>query len=336
MESVLNNRVNLADDLLNVAASYASDSHLLCTDVSAMIFPRSLNAPTEAMINAVSQKLRALVSGIENTLLKDNDVSRQAGLLSWRLLARSGFLREAPLIDFVLARHAEDELCARIIQNGEFDITEQLPARLLASPDPQLAGSVQILLAASSMQKHPARLLHREMGAELLHQLCWRVVAALQVEMGLKDVNVLENAKTLLAEYDESTTINAAARKAVHFLPADQLSNCVNPTKAGLHLFVALIASESGLDHDHILRLIEEPNSAPLAVLLRILDIPRDDAMAVICLFKGFGLTPREIGLFDTNYSSLDIDDAQAAIEQWALSRAQFLAFPGLSGAQPK
>jgi hypothetical protein len=333
MEPDLQSDVNPQDELLSVAAMHASDGHLLCTDVSAMVFPRSQYAPTDEMLSAVSQKLTALVSGIESALRVDDANAAETQALSWRLLARSGFLREAPLIDFVLARHCEDRLSAKISTSGEFDISAQLPVRLLASADPVLASAAQVILAANSMQKHPARLLHREMGAELLHQLCWRVVAALQVEMGQQDAAVLDNAKALLAGYDEGQTVKAAARKAVHFLSNDQRSDCINPAKAGLHLFVALLASESGLDQDHVLRLIDGGNSAPLAVLLRILNVSRDDAMAVICLFKGFNLTPREISLFDARYDSLSSQEAHEAIRKWAVARTQFLAFPGISAS---
>jgi hypothetical protein len=334
MELNLTDRISPSDELLTAAANQASDGHLLCADVSERIFPRSLNVPSEEMLSAVSLKLRALVSGIENRLLNTQESFVVTQSQSWRLLARSGFLREAPLIDFVLARHAEDRLSARIAASADCDIAEQLPVRLLASSDTVLASIAQTLLAANSMQKHPARRLYCEMSAELLHQTCWRIVAALQVTMGQKDETIIANARKLLAHYDESQTVNAAARKAVHFLEGKNKSDCADPDKAGLPLFAALIASQTGLEQDHILRLIDEPNSAPLAVMLRVLNLTRDEAMAAICLFNGFELTPREISMFDAHYTNLDINSARDAIAAWSLSRARFLAFPSLSAAQ--
>jgi hypothetical protein len=334
MEPELIDALCPSEELLSVAANHVSDGHLLCADVSAMVFPRSTHAPTEEMISAVSLKLRSIVCGIENILRDTNNEAKDAEAISWRLLARSGFLREPALIDFVLARYAEDRLSARLAISREIDLVDQLPARLLASAEPVLASAAQILLASNSMLKNPSRRLHYEMNAELLHQTCWRIAASLQVEMGQKDETVIANARKLLANHDENQSVNTAARKAVHFLEGKHQEDCANPAKAGLALFVALIASKTGLEQDHIMQLIAGPNSAALAVMLRVIDLHRDAAMAVICLFKGFELTPREISLFDNYYDVLDIDTARKAVEKWSLSRAQFLAFPSLNESQ--
>ena len=328
MDFDLNDIAASRTDLLAQAASTARDSENLCADVAAMIFPTASIPPSEEMLANVSMKLVALVRSIEMAVTNSvaEDFSQPA---SWQLLSRSGFLREPELIDFILARVAEDRLEASIKAKGDARAGNQLPAQLLDHSDPQIADAAQSLLAADSLHRNSTRLAYHALRPELLHQLCWRVVAALEVAAGAKNPSHIASAKALLADYDENATARTAARKLTHFAGDEIGERMFDPVQAGVHIFVSAVATEMGLDHDHVLRLIDTPSATPLSILLRGCGVARDDAMETLYLAKGFDLTPRDIALFDQIQANMSPEDAHVETARWAVGRAQQLLKQG-------
>jgi hypothetical protein len=328
MELHLDELPKAREDLLTAGAMHARDVHALCGDVAAMVFPSAITPPTEATISAVTGKLVAVVSDIE-VKLHGNDRSGSGGFPStWRLLAQSVFLREADLIDFMLARVAEDRLEAKIPASAV-----QLPVQLLDNADPTLADAAQALLAADSLHRRVRGFTYQALRAELLHQLCWRVVAAIEVELGERDHQVVANARRLLADYDEGQTAQAAAHKLTHFMGDSWDAQLRDPNIAGLQLYVAHFANKLAIDQDQVLQLIELAASAPLAIMLRAVGYDAEQAMAVIYQFKGFGLTPRDIALFEYGFDRLDQNTAHAEVGRWAYERSKYLSFATVSNS---
>ena len=328
MEPHLDELPNSQMNLMRVGALHARDVHALCNDVAAMIFPTAVTPPTEAMISAVTNKLVALVADIEAQLTVEETAAPSGMPQTWALLAKSGFLRERDLVDFVLARVAEDRLEQKL--NGS---TAQLPAKLLDHPDPNVADAAQSLLAADSLHRRARRFSHQALRPELLHQLCWRIVAALEITQGQRNAGVIANARSLLTEYDEGRTAAAAARKIVHFLEDDRREELMDPGFAGVHLFTAYLANKLAIEQDHILHLVDIHSSMPFAVMLRALGWNAEQAMAVIYLFKGYALTPRDIAMFNSDFEHLQPDDALAEVQKWAQLRTQFLLNAPMDGA---
>ena len=317
------------DGLLKVAAFHARDLQAACVDVSAMIFPTAAEPPSEATIAAVSAKLAALVSSIEVRLTGEKNDQPSAAI--WQLMARSGFLREPELIEFLLARIAADRLDASIDADGEFPPTQQLPARLLDHEDARIADAAQTLLAADSLHRRSVGFAYQELRPELLHQLVWRTVAAMEVARGSKSGAEMDAARQMLAQHDEGRTVQNAAAKLVHFLGSDQSFDLFDPQQAGLHLFIAAISARIEIDADHILRLFDTSSAAPGAMILRACGLGKEAALSIIYLFRGFQLTPRDVQLFERDYDSIPPETARHEINNWALMRAQFL----LSGENP-
>lgn len=316
------------NDLLNVAAHFVGDIQAQCRDVSAMMFPSGHRMPSEQMIFAAKAKLRMIVKGIEAELTdRGNSPSdgQDVDPESWNLLVQSGFLKDAGLIDFILARHAEDRLTASLLGRAEISVTEQLPARLMSEADAALADAAQALLASENLLRYSPQLLYRELPPEYLHLLVWRIVAALQVTGGGRNTEQIARARLLLAVQDESQSGRVAARKIIHFLPPKYHGDALDPERSGLAVFVAALSAETALEHDHILRLIDGHSMAPLAALLRCCRLDRQQAMAAICLFRSFDLTPYEISIFDEYYERLDRDVLMAMAMQWAAERLKFL-----------
>ncbi len=336
METNLETPLSHQEDLLTVAAYHARDAQAQCADVSAMAFPAGHLAPSEEMLIAVATKMRALISGIENGIKNAAHKGSITEPESWKLLSQSGFLKEAVIVDFIMARFAEDRLNARIAAQGEVPLMEQLPAQLLSDPDTEIADAAQAILLSEATSRRSPQLLFRQLAPEQLHRLVWRVVAALQMLSGTKNYDHMNAAKSMLAAHDEAQSGRGAARKLVHFAGSKLNDEAFDPQKAGLAIFVAAISSRTGLDQDHILRLIDGHSSAPLAAILRACNVNTDAAMAVICLFKGFTLTPYEINMFNSSYSVLDALTAQTAIDEWAHARLHYLAFPSMSDTPSK
>lgn len=322
MEPHLDELPKNQEDLLTVGAMHAHDVHALCNDVAAMIFPSAVTPPTEATISAVTAKLVALVTDIEVRLMGIEKGTPVGMPSTWRLLAQSGFLREPDLIDYILARVAEDRLENKIAGSAHL-----LPAELLDHADPNVADAAQALLAADSLHRRTRGFTYQALRPELLHQLCWRLVAAIEVGNGARDAAVVANARALLAEYDESRTAQASARKLIHFLGETRQIDLLDPERAGLQLYVAGLANRLGIDHDHVLHLIDIGSSAPMSVMLRAAGSGAEQALSAIYLFKGFALTPRDIALFEMGFEYLDPEVAKAEVHRWAYARAQFLMF---------
>ncbi len=329
MEPDLEKPINPEVELLATASYHARDAQSRCVDVAAMLFPTGHNIPSDALISSVSSGFHGLVSAIQKAVMPSLADDAETMTSCWQLLSRSGFLREPPLIDFMLARHAEQHLSVNLAKASSVAITEQLPVLLIDNVNPYIAESAQILLAAGGMRGLSGAQLHHELSPELLHQTVWRVVAALQILRGMRDVDVIEHAKEMLATHEEGQIARVAARKLVHFLGGNDALLLGSPETAGLDLYISALAADVGIDHDHVLRLIDAHSCAPFVTVLKARGTMREDAMAVLILLKGFDLTPREISVFDEGYNRLSPEMAHAEVERWVIERASYLAFSG-------
>ena len=90
-----------------------------------------------------------------------------------------GFCVSPTLSIFALARVAEDRLEARLATTKP-----PLLNKLLDHADGNVAEAAQMLLAADSLHRHVRGNAYLALPAELLHKICWRVVAALEVLNG--------------------------------------------------------------------------------------------------------------------------------------------------------
>ena len=309
------------DDLLSVAATHARDVDALCTDVVAVIFPAALQPPTDAVIHAVTSKLLEIVGDLEKHLL-DGAIESGSHPATWNMLAQSGFLRDADLLDFVLARVSEDRLEMRLSGSNPM-----LAASLLDHADANVADAAQLLLATDSLHRRSRGNTFLMLSPELLHTLCWRIVAAVEVLSGTRSRSVIEAARRVLGGYDEAQTAASAARKIVHFLGEQGNDELLRPEKSGIQLFVAKLAAALNVEQDHVLRLIDCGSSVPLIVLLAGVGLKKRDASACLFSLRGEVITSREAALFEAGYVSIDRSSAVDAIAAWSVSRAEFLTF---------
>ena len=318
MEIPLNHGGDDNNVLMKVGAEHAHDVDALCTDIAAVIFPTAVNPPTESTISAVSAKLIRLVADLEARLLSRRNPHFP---MTWEILSKSGFLREPDLIDFILARVAEDRLSACIAQDKVKSASVYLDDQ-----NGVLADAAQTLLAAESLHKAGAGNTYLGLTSELLYKLTWQIVAAIEICEGARQPDTILAAKSLLSGFCEADRAQDAARKIVHFSEESNQTFISYPDIFGLHLHVAALSADLELDQDHILRLIDSSSSAPYAVMLAACSIAKTQALKNIFLFRGDLISPREAGIFDAGYSDIEVEDARVQVGFWASSRAQFLS----------
>jgi hypothetical protein len=305
------------DDLLSIARVHARDVDALCQDVASIIFPSAVHTPSEATISAVSVKLLQIVRDIEARLQEASPKS-----MSGPLLARSGFLRETEIVDFALARVAEDNLMARL--GGGFS---QLAVALLDHADRNVIEAAQALLAADSLQLRSQGRSYLTLPPEILHKMCWRIVAALELLSGSRSDKIINNARALIASYDEAQTAAASARKIVHFLSDEGRVSLSNPHYAGIHLFVTHLSAELNIGHDHILRLIDFESAFPMMVMLAAADLPKHAALQTMVDLRSQMLSAREAALFEAEYTHFAPETARQQLSDWSSARSLFLSF---------
>jgi hypothetical protein len=309
----LNKGVDHGDQLLNVAAMHASDAHARRIDLARMIFPSAIVPPSEAAISAVSLWLQKAVGDIETAILAKE---RAVPPRTWRLLLQSELLRDADLIDFVFARVSEDA-----VQERAGLANAPLPRSLLDHEDAQIANAAQTLLAAASLHAAAGRS-YLGLRAELLHKLCWRIAAALEVLGEGNRTDLSTSVRAVLAGYSEADCGFSAAMRIVHLSNDRERHTMLDPGVAGVPLHVAALAAMLDLDPDFVAQLIDGVSSAPYATMLAAVGMHKREAIEAVFLLSGERLTPAEAGLIGTGFEQIDANVAIEAIRNWAKERA--------------
>jgi hypothetical protein len=301
---------------LDIASSDVRAAYALREDLLAVLFPHGAALPTELLQSCVKLKLQALVVGVERSLNGD-DRSGESGGTSWEALARTGLFREKELIDFALARVAEDRLQKRLSESGYASMLAQLPTALLAHENGKIAQMATALLRAEQYSLSDNQLFRRLNPAQL-HLLCSRIVAALQEADGSENPERVSRAQALLQAHDGGGADPATiARKLVFFLGPDLRSDLLNPRKAGLHLFFAGLEQDFGLPTDMLFRLIGEASVVPLLLFLKASDLPSEQLPSILTALRWIddnGGLPDAAAIYEV----LDRVDARAQIAVWA------------------
>lgn len=289
---------------------------MLCEDLAQLLFPRVEQTPSEAMQSSVRLMLQRLVRGIEIGLGIDQEGSIPK---SWDILCRSGLLREQALMEFALARIAEERISSRI-NEGKPDIFNQIAAQMLGNKDPTLVQVARnLLIAESAIERLTPDNLVRQMPADLLHLALWRVVAVFQSGALESRSNCIEAGNRLLSAHDESLSVGAAAAKLVYFLPDDIRPELNNPRIAGLSLYVGGLASEFRLSHDRVLRFIDEEPVAPFMVLLSARGTDATSAMSILQYMRGERSDDYRLPILLEQYEDIDAELARSTILKWRL-----------------
>lgn len=307
---------NTLNELLIAATASANDAQMLCEDLAQQMFPRALRPPSEATQASARLILQRLVLGVERGLgVTDDD-----GLpKSWDILCRSGLLREPSLLEFALARLAEEQIAQRIDVSG-LALFGRLSSRLVESSDPVIAECARhLIVAEDSIRSRTPESLLKQLPADLLHLLVWRVVAVFQMDVDGTSQNLVAAGNQLLSGHDEAGSVQSSAAKLVYFLPEFEHAALGDPLVAGLALYVGGLAHEFRLPHDRILRLIDEDRSEPLLLMLRARGHDMHLAMALLQRLRGRRVEDHRLPELLQQFEMLAPETARAGILRWRL-----------------
>jgi hypothetical protein len=296
--------------LTDAAAAHAATLRLFADDVACLLFPRTTPVPSEELLATLRLTLHRLVSAVEGALgIEEADKASQC----WELLSRSGLLRENLLIDFCIARIAEQRIRSRIDHSGA-TILKQLPARLLHDADPLLSETARSLLAAESQSlSGDAQALFAQLPPELLHFLSWRVVAALKTDQALSSraEGSIENlCVKMLSGRKDGSLLQASASKLVYFLPEKLHGTLDDPVAAGLSMFVASLAMRTGLAADIVYRLIDGESVEAFLVLMRACGFEFDAVLLLAEYLRGIRSSEANPRHFEEEYRRLSVEGA--------------------------
>jgi hypothetical protein len=302
------------ENYLEVANRDFRAAGALRDDLLAVVFPHGDALPSELLQTRVKLKIQSLVNGFEAMI-----EGQGAGQKCWDILSKSGLLREPELIEFAVARVNEETLLKNLNASDDALPLTQLAVSLFDHDNPRIAGMAKSLLHAEQQAAGGHPLFHR-LSPELLHLLCWRVVAALQ-EIDDEDSEMrIARAQSLLSQHDAESDPSAIARKLVFFLGPDYRSALLDPRKAGLQLFIATLAQEFSLSRDLLFGLIGPNSIAPLLIILRAADVPLAQLPSILVGLFGSECVHQSSQIADS-YATIDPIDARAQISDWADGR---------------
>ncbi len=287
--------------------------------------------------------LNRLIQGIEGELRArlaarfEGHAALHAALSSARvpialpILERADVLRDADL-GAVLVRRVEEHRFWKAHAPAE---GADLLFELVRDPDGEIAAEAMELVIARSRRFD--RFQEPDMGrvdlpAELQHKLVWLVAAALrhyivqQHRLGAVDGVIEEEAGALVAGHDEGAILEARAMRLARRLHAlgrlDDATLERALAEGLLPLFIAGLATLTGLQHNAAWEVIADPRGHGPALLLRAAGIDRAAAAAILLLANSHGplvsgaegdATAEQLELFD----SLDSASAAEVLRLW-------------------
>jgi len=298
---------------------------------------------TEWQRRTAAALLNRLIHGIEDELRArlaprfEGHAALHAALSSARvpiarpILERANVLRDADLAN-VLVRRVEEHRFWKANAPSE---GADLLFELVRDGDGEVAAEAMELVIARSRRFD--RFKEPDMGqvdlpAELQHKLVWLVAAALrhyivqQHAVPLVDGIVEEEAGALIAGHDEGAILEARAMRLARRLHAlgrlDDALLVRTLSEGMLPLFIAALATLTGLEHGAAWEVIADPRGRGPAILLRSAWVGREAAAEILLIANSHGplvsgvegeATAAQLELFD----SLDPGSAAEVLRLW-------------------
>ena len=247
------------------------------------------------------------------------------------ILERAQVLRD-PELTTILVRRAEEH---RFWKLRSLEQGEELLFELIRDPDEGVAADAMELVIARSRRfdrfQEPS-MARVELPADLQHRLVWMVAAALrqyivqQHEVGGVDAAVEEAAASIIAAYDEGSTLESLAIRLARRLHGDgRLDGVALARIIGdgvLPLFIAGLAVLCGLDQSATWEVLSDPRGRGPGLLLRAAGVEREEAAAILLALNSRGpllsgaegdAVAAQLELFDT----VDESSAREVLRLW-------------------
>lgn len=308
-----------------MAEQRGRDSAAARGDLLAALFPVSALPPDEMTIAGTRTALHAMVASLERDLLARIGQPVETGI--WDVLTAARLLDAPLLIDAAEARAALDRLYRRAWALRGFPPAAPLPVNLAGGEDAQMSDAALALLSAEAAV---AAVPYRQLSAEAVHLLCWRIVAGLEAAQAAPMAMLMRAGEALLAEYDERQSPAAAAGRLAHLLDAvGQGDAALDPAEAGASLFVAALAARTGLDFAQVAGIAVDRDASRLAIVLSAAGV--DAPTGAHHMLWLAGTTPH--GALDlTRLESVERSAARTLCTRWAHERAARIEPQRLAG----
>ena len=284
------------------------------------------------LIQGIEGELRArLASRFEGHPALHAALSSARVPIALPILERADVLRDSDL-GAVLVRRVEEHRFWKAHAPAE---GADMLFELVRDSDGEIAAEAMEMVIARSRRFD--RFQEPDMGqvdlpAELQHKLVWLVAAALrhyivqQHRLGPVDGVIEEEAGALVAAHDEGAILEARAMRLARRLHAlGRLDDWLlerSLAEGMLPLFIAGLATLTGLEHNAAWEVIADPRGHGPALLLRAAGVDRSAAAAILLLANSRGplvsgqegdATAGQLDLFD----SLDSASAADVLRLW-------------------
>ena len=312
-------------------------------DLEAALFPKSEINLSDRMLSHCHQFLSQIIAAIETELCLRtasqlpvehdilNAISESDQSPACQSLKKTNMLNNRELLAHVLMVAQRAELQARLLQKISQEDLENTFTQYLDHPDAAIGEAAMALLIAQnrSAADHDARIT--ELPAEILYQLVWPIVAALEKVASFEGPELVTAGKSLLAAHDESQSVQSRALRLASLLEQEGQAGAQfpHPFRDGLDLSIARLACHSGLTMDQIMLFTAEPQMARLVILLRGLNIPVDEALSIFVALDRSGSL-----LIAASYKEIQIEDAQSLIGAWSMPAVYQNTEQSLSNSQ--
>ncbi|ODU20739.1 MAG: hypothetical protein ABS87_09460 [Sphingomonas sp. SCN 67-18] len=331
--------------LLADAASAAHGAPERLSAVLTDLFLPDAHRPTDRQRSVMTLLLAGLARQVERALrdalapMFDAEAAPElvAALDSARteiaapILARARILRDRELVALLLARAEEYRIVSGLRRIAEAGLDRIDDAAAADAADAEEAA----LLNAESRRFdrfHEPVIDSRDLPAEVLHRLVWRVAAALRdymvrvqrIDPAMADGAAMAAANRLLSAHDEGEAIEAAAMRFARHLNGAGRADDAALVRA-LHLgrfalFVALMAVRAGIDHGAAFAMATDPGIGRLALLLRAIGVADDAATGILFEMAAInGLPEDRLAERIEDCRAIAPDAAGEAIRPWRL-----------------
>ncbi len=315
--------------LLQMADLMGRDQDSLARDLANRIFPQSVMHLTDRDVAEVRRCLVDWVRAIERALLPEGSMAEAAVFPQcWDTLAASSLLSDPALILEARVRaflwefaQCKDATPANASMASYSFSTPALLNQMACMDNPLLADAAMRLMSATLRDNTASPGQLTELPVELLHMLIWRVVAAHEIIMPGRQLELQARVPAILAAHDEGLSQSGSAQHLAHKMMelhlVDAARPALRPAQQGLALTLALLGLASGLSFIHIAQMAMEAGLARLCVLLRALGYDEAQAGALMGWIVGRrGHENAALGAL-SRYNSVSAEAAMTMVQQW-------------------
>ena len=274
--------------LLHLAEHSAREAKARREDLRTILFPRAGRPPSERQIAAIRRCLAGWIGEIETALvgpIDDGVEERQVYPRCWRALTASGLLGDDSLLDMAENLLFLSEIHGIGQESGDDGVLAYIGEIAGEENDLTATAARRLLEAHFRLRATPVPSI-RELPADMLGLLCWRVVAAHEVMAPGSHERLAPMVAKLLSRHDESRRLMASAEALAHKLLEDGRYLASRPElwpeRQGLPLALALLSLAPDMPLFDIVAMAREDGAARLALLLRALGYSRQEAARLI------------------------------------------------------